>query len=222
MKYPLAEKFKSVQGEGLFTGTPMAFIRLVGCSVGKNTCNICDTDFEKTFPQLGGGLFTPEEILAFVEPYTHVCITGGEPLDRDLEPLIDVFFDLDSPVQMVHLESSGTRDPKHLRKYLISNPDESGIWLTVCPKPGYLEEMITLADEIKVIYGGLGAVPNEPGWPTLETALAWAEQGKRVYLQPRNHKFSVDASQLEEVLQVVQANPTLMMSTQFHKFLKVR
>lgn len=33
--YPVAEIFHSLQGEGVYTGTPMMFIRLAGCNVGE-------------------------------------------------------------------------------------------------------------------------------------------------------------------------------------------
>src|SRR5579864_2811065 len=35
MIYPVAEIFQSIQGEGRWQGTPMTFIRLAGCTVGK-------------------------------------------------------------------------------------------------------------------------------------------------------------------------------------------
>lgn len=38
-KYPIAERFTSLQGEGLYTGTQMHFIRFAGCSVGKKLTN---------------------------------------------------------------------------------------------------------------------------------------------------------------------------------------
>ncbi|KKK67234.1 hypothetical protein LCGC14_2956090, partial [marine sediment metagenome] len=34
-RLPVAEIFHSIQGEGQYAGTPMLFIRLAGCSVGK-------------------------------------------------------------------------------------------------------------------------------------------------------------------------------------------
>lgn len=34
-KYPIAEIFTSIQGEGVYTGQVMTFIRLAGCSIGK-------------------------------------------------------------------------------------------------------------------------------------------------------------------------------------------
>lgn len=35
MTFPIAETFYSIQGEGVWAGTPMFFIRLAGCNVGK-------------------------------------------------------------------------------------------------------------------------------------------------------------------------------------------
>src|SRR4051812_2738266 len=35
MTYPISEIFTSPQGEGLYTGMMMTFIRLAGCSVGR-------------------------------------------------------------------------------------------------------------------------------------------------------------------------------------------
>lgn len=211
MKYPVAEKFKAPQGEGLYTGTPMAFIRLVGCSVGKGVCTHCDTDFDKVHPQRGGGLFEPEELRDWVGPFKHVCLTGGEPLDRDIRPLDEAMKD----AEMFHIETSGTKCPP----WFLNFAGGTGVWTTVSPKPGYDEFMIRLADEIKVILFGLG---DGEGWPSLQDAIKWADEGKLVYLQARNDKYYPSNVATDEVIKAVLSHPQLRLSAQLHKYLRTR
>jgi organic radical activating enzyme len=239
MKYPVAERFKAPQGEGMYAGAQMAFIRLVGCSVGKGICHACDTDFDRTYPDLGGGLYTVEELNAWVTATSErrVCITGGEPLDRDLRPLLRL-------EASVHVETSGTvhpnwldpvKDPvrllgQHAVGYVMPDTTPDGdhriawrwmeLWITVSPKPGYREEMVAnVADEIKVILGGLG---DGDGWPTVDDALRWAASGKVVYVQPRNERNEVDRTNLAHALEVVAQHPQLRLSPQIHKFVRTR
>ncbi len=212
MTYSVAEKFKSIQGEGVFAGTPMAFIRFVGCSVGKKTCVACDTDFEESIPWRGGGEFTAEELLRWSEPYDHICLTGGEPLDQNLEPLVK------HRVQRFHLETSGTK---------LLDFDRTHYWVCVSPKPGFKEDVVRGADEIKVIMPGLGVLQHgrmkiDSGWPTLQDALRWADAGKIVFLQPRNGKFDVDMGNLHLCQDIIAEYPQLRLSTQLHKILKVQ
>lgn len=222
MTYQIAEKFKSIQGEGLHAGTPTAFIRFVGCSVGKRICQHCDTDFDNTMPWRGGGTFTVDELLEWAEPYDHVCLTGGEPLDQDLAPLLEC----PRPGRIFHLETSGTKpllpllgltDPM-LFEEMNADRQYPHLWICVSPKPGYLESVVMSADEVKVIAPGLG---NGDGWPTLKDALRWADAGQLVYLQPRNGKFIVDTFNQRQVLNVLQQHPNLRLSTQMHKVLNV-
>lgn len=235
MKYPLAERFHAPQGEGLYAGTQMAFVRTVGCSVGQSVCTHCDTDFSAMFPGLGGGLYDATEIAAWAKPCRHVCLTGGEPLDRDLRPLIAAC-GLEN--MLCHVETSGTVHPDWLDPLEQSHadgqhavgfpiPDDTtrlawkwtSLWVTVSPKPGYRAEMVALADEVKVIVGGLG---DGPGWPTLEDAVRWADGGKLVYVQPRNERNLVDHTNLAAVLAAVAAHPQLRLSCQLHKFVRTR
>jgi 7-carboxy-7-deazaguanine synthase len=209
VKYPVAEKFISVQGEGLYTGTPMAFIRLVGCSVGQKVCTACDTDFDKTYPKLGGGVFEVEELVKWARAVPIINITGGEPLDRLLKPLVDAAHE---EGLRVHVETSGTVQYEGHRHGSIN-------WITVSPKPGYLSTMIGLASELKVILGGLG---EGEGWPTLEQAIGWAQNDHLVYLQPRNHKNQIDDHNMQEAIALVLKHPELRLSTQFHKYVFAR
>jgi|RhiMethySRZTD1v2_1073278.scaffolds.fasta_scaffold100035_2 organic radical activating enzyme len=210
MNYPLAEKFKSIQGEGLFTGTPMAFVRMVGCSVGQGVCTHCDTDFDQMYPQLGGGLHTPLQIVEWAEPYHIICITGGEPLDRKLHQLVVTAHEAG---MKVHVETSGTVE---------YDPERHGSlnWITVSPKPGFLPTMIEQANEIKVILGGLG--DSAEGWPTVTQARKWAAADKLVYIQPCNLKHHIDPRTLDDAVAVVNDFPELRLSNQFHKFINVR
>lgn len=205
--FQVAEKFKSVQGEGMFTGTPMAFIRFVGCSVGKQICHFCDTDFNEKYPWLGGGEFTGEYLLDWATPYRHICLTGGEPLNQ---LYLDIFFDKFQLVgKMCHIETSGTiyrEIPEHVH-------------VCVSPKPGWQQNMIERADEIKVIVPGLG---NGEGWPDLGLARQWAAEGKNVYIQPRNAKHDITPINLALCQKLVEDYPELKLSVQMHKILRVR
>jgi 7-carboxy-7-deazaguanine synthase len=217
MKYALAEKFKAPQGEGDFTGTPMAFIRFLGCSVGQKICTSCDTDFLHMNLKLGGGVFELEDLLQWVGNYEHVCLTGGEPLDRSLLEFIEA---ADARGIMTHIETSGTVLPDWLFEMHNRGGTPQHLWITVSPKPGYNNEMLIIADELKVIVGGLG---DGPGWPTIDDAAAWAQMfDKSVYIQPRNEMYDVNMVNLSEVLRLLDLHPSLKLSVQLHKFLRTR
>jgi hypothetical protein len=84
-RYPLAPNgvFRSYQGEGPLLGEPMAFVRLAGCSVG---CPACDTDYS-----VAGRMTAPEiaRTARNLAPGVRwAWITGGEPTDHELVPLI--------------------------------------------------------------------------------------------------------------------------------------
>jgi organic radical activating enzyme len=139
-------------------------------------------------------------------------LTGGEPFDQDLIP----FFLENEWAETFHVESSGT---KPFVPLLEAIPDRKRLWLCMSPKPGYLEGNIELADEIKVIVPGLG---SGAGWPSLKDALKWADEGKKVFLQPRNGRFEVDKVNMSIVKGLVMRYPQLRLSVQLHKILGVQ
>lgn len=117
MKLPITEIFHSLQGEGHFVGYPMAFVRFAGCSV--LDCRIrkeCDEAPWKVTEHL-----TIDDILERVKRQSIVCLTGGEPTDHDILPLIAA---LRSAEHRVHMETSGVRS-------VDGWPLD---WLTVSPK----------------------------------------------------------------------------------------
>jgi len=120
MKYPVSAVFRSLQGEGHFVGYPMTFIRLAGCSVlGCSIRPECDEAPWKANQSFGADELV--EQCRLLAPDGIVCITGGEPTDHDLIPLVSA---LKSAGFRIHLETSGVRP-------VTGAPLE---WLTVSPK----------------------------------------------------------------------------------------
>jgi 7-carboxy-7-deazaguanine synthase len=99
----ITEIYKSVQGEGLLTGTPSVFVRASGCNL---RCWFCDTPFTSWSPE--GTDVSVDEIVAQVEEWDcrHVVVTGGEPmLFAELLPLAD---ELHARRWHITVETAGT------------------------------------------------------------------------------------------------------------------
>jgi len=73
----IAEIYKSIQGEGVLTGTASVFVRTSGCNL---RCWFCDTPYASWRPE--GVDYAIDEIVAEVEEWDcqHVVLTGGEPM----------------------------------------------------------------------------------------------------------------------------------------------
>lgn len=81
--FAMAEMFYSIQGEGASCGRATAFLRLGGCTLG---CQWCDTKY--SWP--GGKPIELLQILQTIQqwPARRVVVTGGEPFEQDLAPLL--------------------------------------------------------------------------------------------------------------------------------------
>jgi 7-carboxy-7-deazaguanine synthase len=72
----IAERFVSIQGEGLLVGVPSSFVRVAGCNL---RCSWCDTPQASWSPV--GTRQTVAEVAAWcAQGPRHVVLTGGEPL----------------------------------------------------------------------------------------------------------------------------------------------
>ncbi len=98
----IAERFRSLQGEGLWVGTPSSFVRTTGCNL---RCRWCDTP---------GTSWAPEGTWASVDELVDWCaagprdvvVTGGEPL---LQPaVVALTRGLTARGRLVTVETAGT------------------------------------------------------------------------------------------------------------------
>lgn len=113
---PIIEVFNSIQGEGIYAGTPSLFIRVSGCNLrcmfGKSKC---DTPYASFNPEKS--IYGIEQIKKIWEedPFIeHVVITGGEPLlyqeNEDFQEIVD-FFAKEIRCSIITVETNGTIVP---------------------------------------------------------------------------------------------------------------
>ena len=234
MNYPVAEDFDSIQGEGLYVGTRMHFIRLAGCNVGRAPSRIprlalseklfemhpthtvctsvfgqhflCDTDYRAT------ETLTTQEILARVK-CDRLCITGGEPFLHDLTELV---WEARRLNKVVHIETSGT----------CPIPDDLGrIAHIVCsPKQGLLPDNKWFVSEWKFVIGVEHLMTDDELIHNIYalTTPTHTMDRVQVYVQPINTVDGIDPLSLARCLTLVQLDSKLRLSVQLHKLLNVR
>lgn len=159
---PVAERFVSINGEGLSVGCFSTFIRFVGCNLA---CSYCDTRWacEAGCP---AEELTPEQIVDYIRSTgtSRVTLTGGEPV---LQPLLPDLIRLlmQRTVCEVEIETNGAVDLGEL--YDLRRTDEcrcrDRIGFTMdckLPSSGMSDRMVeenferlTLPDCVKFVVG---------------------------------------------------------------------
>ncbi len=215
------ELFETIQGEGVWTGTPAIFLRLQGCPVG---CAWCDTkhtweidpeqesSFEvvksKQTDQDSWCHISVEDVLQHcLKSYTarHIVITGGEPCMYDLTPLTTQFEQAGFTCQ---IETSGTFDVKA----------SEATWVTVSPKLGMKgglvmkAQALLRANEIKYPVGTQKDIEN-----LHELLSTFALDSKVVVgLQPISQKKRATELCIEACIK-----NNWRLSIQTHKYLQI-
>lgn len=229
--YPIAEIFYSIQGEGAQSGTPMVFVRLAGCTVGKpytkeekhtqgleifqNKCTswsgqtfACDTDYRIAMK------LSVDEILTTIKQEGGDCkwvsLTGGEPLMHDLQQLVTALCSAD---YSIHVETSGTIPLTVELNHILNAVD----YLVVSPKFPLIPEYKDIADEFRLV------VDQDFTWESLPDFLRDAEAFlPTMYISPVNGLKSLTESNMQKCVEIAKAHPLVKVSLQIHKLLGVR
>ncbi|CAB4169003.1 NrdG Organic radical activating enzymes [uncultured Caudovirales phage] len=184
-KLELHSIFKTIQGEGPFSGTPCTFIRLAGCNL---QCPNCDTDYTSKRVSV-----TPEFILSILKTIRKdglVVITGGEPFRQYLSSLIGL---LTKSGYYVQIETNGTIVPSDIF-WSKNTSARSGAYLVCSPKTQSINEHIEVeACAFKYVlnhkyYDVTDGLPNSVlGFPTkLKVARPSKAFTGLIYLQPED------------------------------------
>lgn len=193
MEAPIVEIFHSIQGEGLFVGTPCIFVRLAGCPL---SCSFCDTDKEAK------RTLQDYQIVEEVEhlPNTDIVVlTGGEPSMYSVNALA---YKIKQAGYSVHVETNGY---KPLRTTYVD-------WVSLSPKKGLIPLQDKPADEVKWLV---------PEW-SLEEIQRLKGLGKIHFVQPVNFKDLLWDDHTKLCLEYQKLDPSLRLSVQLHKVLGVK
>lgn len=201
--YPLSSDgvFWTIQGEGHLRGFQMCFVRLAGCSIG---CPNCDTDYAVKTRS------SAEEIAAecdLVTPHTvrdrWVWLTGGEPTDHDLAPLLKALRDRRFSIAVA---SAG-------HKRLIPPVD----WLAVSPHDP-AKWIQSYGNEVKIVPGLNGFSIDDflAAHPDDQTDFMYR------YVQPLSIDGREMPQSLEVCLEFLKTHPNWALSRQDHHYWRVR
>jgi len=220
--YKVNELFQTIQGEGIYTGTPAIFVRLQGCDVG---CAWCDTkhtwevDSEKQTDLIlltdqssesdrwaavsAQGIVDEIQRLAYRAKL--VVITGGEPCMYDLRPLTQVLHQQGFNTQ---IETSGT--------YPVLVDDSA--WVTVSPKVNMRSKKAVLSSALKRANEIKHPVGTEKDIEQLDALLSELDSlaEKTISLQPISQKAAATALCMQTAIE-----RNWRLSVQLHKYLDI-
>jgi len=106
MTATIVEIFHSLQGEGIYLGEPMTFVRFFGCNLA---CDYCDTKYarDETRASELSGEQAIAEIEKLAQPGEFVSLTGGEPL-LWADFIAEIGVQLKAVGYKLYLETNGT------------------------------------------------------------------------------------------------------------------
>ncbi len=226
--------FKTIQGEGPFSGTPCVFIRLAGCNL---QCPNCDTEYTSD------DLFYTYQIVAAIGVHAEkglVVITGGEPFRQNIIPLIDTLL---AHGYYVQVETNGTISPfasyEGQRRLIFSHntSERSGAYIVCSPKTANINpEIEQQACGFKYVVNAEHICP-EDGLPTKVLGLKVDARWKaarpsenftgQIYIQPEDAGgvgFTASQARYQNLQAAIKSSLThgYILNLQVHKIIGVQ
>lgn len=225
--YPVSEIFTSPQGEGIYTGTTMTFIRLAGCTVGKPfpkaMYNHEFVDIPGQLRQVVGQPLLPiyTEKCTLYDGREFACDTDYRVKERltarqILEHVSDdvdrvcitggepLMHDISILIQTLHNEG---KKHIHIETSGTIKFNLHPVWITVSPKWKYLPTMIDRSDELKLLVD-----ENFNPLQFLDIAKC-----KPVFLHPVNYEHNVNGENLKRCMDWQKKYPAFRIGIQLHK-----
>lgn len=150
--YQISEIFYSIQGEGVWSGTPCLFLRFYSCN---RNCEFCDT-YRPAISLVNMELKEIAHVLSSLSPScSHLVLTGGEPFFQPKFP--DLCAYMLRAGYNLHIETNGDLLPPQCF-------ESDKIWITVSPKdripiPKYVKEVKWLVGDGKELWRGAIITP---------------------------------------------------------------
>jgi organic radical activating enzyme len=238
----VSEIFTSIEGEGLWAGTPAVFVRLSGCNLA---CSYCDTGYARTnseaavvYPERVAcdGVAVPNPVSAdqLVEAVDGrsagvLVLTGGEPLLQD-GFIGAVGGELRRMGYRLHLETNGTlfdalggvKDVVDFISMDIKLPSSQGGKSLAGEHQRFLEALEGMPAAVKIIVTADADLEEVAEAARL---VAGVNRWLPVFLQPAfdGPRPTVDAGRLLAALAVARRSlGDVRVSLQMHKVLGVR
>lgn len=194
--------YKTIQGEGFYSGSSCDFIRLYGCPVG---CSYCDTGYAMgTTPPP----FTTLDYQELKLESDFVVISGGEPMIHKNLPALCRY--LLKQKKFVTIETSGA----------FFQPVPDNVWVTLSPKEHLNSKMKISpavwkrADEYKFVLSKLSDLHYYQ-----EKHQNRLRKKYLKYIQPEWNEY--ENHTLSETLDFISQNPEYKLSLQTHKLIGI-
>ncbi|TSA24261.1 MAG: 7-carboxy-7-deazaguanine synthase QueE [Bacteroidetes bacterium] len=227
---PVMEEFYSLQGEGFNTGMPSWFIRIGGCDVGCDWCDVKESWNADLFPPVDTDLVVARALQC---PANAVIVTGGEPLLYNLDYLCEqikaqghkgtgargpAICAQNRLSQIADSESIVNRKSKIVNTFLETSGFRplSGIWDWICFSPkrhgAPRNEFYEISHELKVI------IHEEEDFEWAGEQAYKMHAGTRLFLQP---EWSRRQKMLPCIIRYIEDHPAWRLSLQMHKYIGI-